>query len=126
MAGRSYRRGRSTGGFAIVRDVVSAANRAPWWAALLFGIVPWMIFAFAFALPEWIEHQQVTLDDNPFREMIAPWFQRRSHWLTRIGYACLMTGVFFAIRNYVWQRPLDRNERGFVAFLARLLGRSID
>jgi len=124
MGRRRYRRRSSTSGAAIVSDVISAANRAPWWAALLLGVLPWLIFALA--LPAWIEHQQAALEGNPFRAMIAPWFERRMHWLGWIGNACLVAGLFFAVRNYLWQKPLDRNERGLVAFLARLLGRNLD
>lgn len=124
MARRRYRRRSSTSGAAIVGDVISAANRAPWWAALLLGIVPWLIFAFA--LPAWIEHQQTDLEGNLFRPMIESLFARRIHWLTWIGNACLVAGAFFAIKNYIWQRPMDRDERGLVAFLARLLGRTLD
>lgn len=125
MARRRYRRRSSPSGGAIVGDVVAAADHAPWWAALLLGIVPWLIFAFA--LPAWIEHQQFTLHDSVFREMVAQMFDRRVHWLKWIGNACLLAGLFFAVRNYFWQQPpLGRNERGLVAFLARMLGRGMD
>lgn len=124
MGRRRYRRRSSTSGAAIVGDVISAANRAPWWAALLLGIVPWLIFAFA--MPAWIEHQEAALEGNLFRQMVDQVFARRIHWLTWIGNASLIAGVFFAIKNYVWQQPVSREERGLVAFLARLLGRSID
>ena len=90
----------------------------------MLGIVPWLIFAFA--LPAWIEHQQTDLEGNLFRPMIESLFARRIHWLTWIGNACLVAGAFFAIKNYIWQRPMDRDERGLVAFLARLLGRTLD
>jgi len=121
--GRRSRR-RRTSGAAMIGDIVSAANRAPWWAALLLGSVPWLIFAFA--LPAWIEHQQAALEGNMFRQIVDQAFARRIHWLTGIGNACLIAGVFFAIKNYVWQHPLSRDGRGLVAFLARLLGRSVD
>lgn len=119
-----YRHRNSTSGGAVIGDVISGANRAPWWAALLLGVVPWLISAFF--LPAWIEHQQAALEGNPFRAMIAPLIERRMHWLGWIGNACLIAGVFVAVRSYLWQQPLKRNERGLVAFLARLLGRNLD
>lgn len=124
MARRRYRRRSSTSGAAIVGDVISAANRAPWWVTLLLGFVPWLIFVFA--LPAWIEHQQAALEGNMFRPMVEQLFARRIHWLTWMGNACLVAGAFFAVKNYIWQRPMDREERGLVAFLARLLGRALD
>lgn len=125
MPRRRYRRRSSTSGAAIVGDVVAAAGRAPWWAALMLGIVPWVIFAFA--MPAWIEHQQSALHDNMFREMVAQMFDRRVHWLKWIGNACLIAGLFFAVRKYFCQQPpLSRNERGLVAFLSRILGRGMD
>lgn len=124
MARRRYRRRNSTSGAAIVGDVVSAANRSPWWAALQLGIVPWVIFAFM--LPAWIEHQQAALEGNMFSQMVDQVFARRIHWLIWIGNACLIAGVFFAIKNYFWQQPLGRDECGLVALVSRLIGRGID
>lgn len=124
MARRRYRRRHPASGAAIVGDIVSAANRAPWWSALLLGIVPWLILAFA--LPAWIEHQLTALDGSMFRQMLDQVFARRIHWLTWTGNACLIAGAFFAIKNYVWQRPINRDEHGLVALIARFLGRSID
>lgn len=124
MARRRHRRRSSTSGAAVVSDVVRAANRASWWAALLLGILFWVVFALA--LPAWIEHQQATLEGNIFLQMVDQVFARRIHWLSWIGNACLIAGAFFAVKNYIWQQPIDRNGRGIVAFLARLLGRSID
>ncbi|WP_457831312.1 hypothetical protein, partial [Staphylococcus aureus] len=65
------------------------------------------------------------LEGNLFRPIIEQLFAHRVHWLTCIGNACLVAGVFFAIKNYVWQQPIDRDEGGIEAFLARLLGRSM-
>lgn len=124
MARHRYRRRDSNSGAAVVGDLVVVANRASWWVALLLGVVLWAVFSFA--LPAWIAHQQMAMNENLFRPLIDQLFTRRLHWLNWIGYACLAVGVFFAVKNYVWSQELDRDGRGVVAFLARLLGRSLD
>lgn len=124
MARRRYRRPSSTSGAAIVGDVISVANSASCCAALLLGIAPWLIIAFA--LPASNEHQQGPLDSNMFRQMVDEVFALRIHWLTWIGTACLTAGAFFAVKTYTWRQPVDRDERRLVASLVRLLGRSID
>lgn len=61
-----------------------------------------------------------------FRPLIEQLFERRGHWLKWVGDACLIAGVFFAIKDYIWQRPMDRGGQGLAALIARLLGSSID
>ena len=124
MARRRYRRRGSNSGAAIVGDVISTANRTPWWMALLLGVTLWLIFAVG--LPLWIEHQQAALDGNMFHQMVEQIFSRRIHWLAWVCNACLTASAFFAIKNYFWQQPFDREQRRFAAFIARVLGRSID
>lgn len=109
---------------AIVSDVVVTANSASWRIALLLGVTCWLTFALA--LPAWINHLYATLDGNPFQSIVEPFFARRTHWLTRIGNACLLVGVFFAIKNYLWPQPIGGDGRRLIVFFARLLGRNTD
>ncbi|MFT6286361.1 MAG: hypothetical protein ACJA09_001107 [Alcanivorax sp.] len=39
---------------------------------------------------------------------------------------CLLTGAFFAPRNYLIGHNAGSNERGIMAFIAKMLGRNID
>jgi len=119
MARRRYRRKSSPLG-----DVAYIGARLPWWGALLLGVVTFALFYFA--LPAWLSAKLAEQSTNKFYPILEAVFERRMHWLQWLGIACGLVGVYFAARNYILTSRAGANERGLVAWLAKLLGRSID
>lgn len=121
--GRRYRKSRLGAG-SLIRDTAYISSRLPWWGALLVGCILLLVFYVIF--PAWFESILAGEQSNIFYPFMDAWFGRKIHWVKFLGVACAFVGGFFALRNYFYQHPVGRNERGIVGFLARLFGRSLD
>lgn len=119
--GRRYRRRSSPN--EIISDTVFIGSRLPWWGALLFGILTFVIFYFI--IPAWLDSKLASQPDNIFHPMLEAVFGRRIHWSERIGIACGLVGLFFCIRNYILLSRAGYQERGLVGILARMFGRDL-
>lgn len=92
--------------------------------ALVVGLV---LFVFLYwMVPTWFENNLAKLEGN----MFLPIVEARFHYLIRAcqwtAVACLLVGLYFAIRNAYIFSPSQKGENRLVAILARLLGRSIE
>lgn len=122
--GRRYRRRRSNNIVSVIPDIVHIASRLPWWGALLTGIVSYFLIAILFA--GFIEGHIASQAGSQFHEIIEARYGRLVHVFNWVGIACFVVGLLFAIRNYFVSISSTSNEKGIVAFLAKLIGRSID
>ncbi|WP_462175960.1 hypothetical protein [Pseudoalteromonas gelatinilytica] len=122
--GRRYRRRRSNSIVSVIPDIVHIASRLPWWGALLTGIVSYFLIAILFA--GYIEGHITSQAGGQFHVIIEARYGRLVHVCNWVGIACFVVGLFFAIRNYFVSISSTSNEKGIVAFLAKLIGRSID
>lgn len=122
--GRMYRRRRSNSIVSVIPDIVHIASRLPWWGALLTGIVSYFLIAILFA--GYIEGHIASQAGSQFHVIIEARYGRLVHVCNWVGIACFVIGLFFAIRNYFVSISSTSNEKGIVAFLAKLIGRSID
>ncbi|HDY8039334.1 TPA: hypothetical protein ACGUOS_004368 [Vibrio vulnificus] len=120
--GRRYR--RRSNGLAIVRDSVYIAARLPWWAAISFGLISFLIFYFGF--PAFLESKASEMNSSAFSQVFDSIFMRRIHWFEWLGIACGLIGVFFGVRNYAVSSHAGYEERGLIAFLAKIISRNID
>jgi uncharacterized membrane protein YczE len=123
MGGR-YRRRRSNSIVTVVSDVVHITSRLPWWGALLTGVISYLFIAIG--LGGYIEGHIASQAGNQFHVVMEARFGRLVHICNWVGIACLVAGLFFAIRNYFVNSHATGNEKGIVAFLSKLIGRSID
>ncbi len=119
--GRRYR--RRSNGSAIVSDSVYIAARLPWWAAILFGFISFLIFYFGF--PAFLETKASELSGSAVSQAFESIFIRRIHWFKWLGIACGLVGVFFGIRNYSASSCAGYKERGLVALIAKIVSRNI-
>jgi len=120
MARRYYRRKSST---SIISDTVFIGARLPWWGALVFGALVFVIFYFV--IPAWIESKILVHGDSPMLFALAEVVSRKMHWSQYVGIVCALVCVFFAIRNFLIAKNPSYTERSIVGLLARLLGREI-
>lgn len=120
--GRRYKRKSSAS--SILRDIIYIASRLPWWGALLIGFISGALFYFI--IPFWLELELQDGRDNRLFIPIEAWYSRHIHKFQWMGIASVIAGLFFAIRNYFFQRNVGYYERSFVGFLSKLLGRNID
>jgi len=121
MRKRQYRRKSNT---SIISDTVFIGARLPWWGALVFGALLFVIFYFV--IPAWIESKILVHGDNPLLFAVSEVMSRRMHWFQYVGIVCGLVGVFFAIRNFLTAKFPSYTERGIIGFIARLLGREIN
>lgn len=63
---------------------------------------------------------------SPVLKAIESFLMRRVSWLEWIGIACGLTGLFFGFRNYIEQSNVGYKERGLVAFLVKIISKSIN
>lgn len=119
--GRRYRRSNSAG--SIISDTAFIGSRLPWWGALMFGAFTFVVFYFI--IPTWLESKLASQSESMFHPMLEVIFGRRIHWSEWVGIACGLVGIFFGIRNYLWLGQAGYQERGIVAFLARMFGRDL-
>lgn len=122
--GRRYRRRRSNSIVSIVADVVHIASSLPWWGALLAGIASYILVAIV--LGGYIEGHIASQVGSKFYALIEVRFDRLVHVCNWVGIACFIAGLFFAIRNYFVSSYARNNEKGIVAILSKLIGRSLD
>ncbi|WP_298942732.1 hypothetical protein [uncultured Psychromonas sp.] len=116
--GRRYRKRTS-----IVSDTVVIGSRLPWWGALIFGSLSFVLFYFI--IPSWLEAKLATESQNMFYPLLEAFFGRRIHWFKWTGIACGLIGLFFCIRNYFFNNSAEYSERTIVGFFARMFGRDL-
>ena len=115
--GRRYK--RRSHGSAIVNESVYIAAKLPWWAAICFGFISFLVFYFGF--PAFIDSKASEMSDRAVSQAFESIFMRRVHWFEWLGIACGLIGVFFGFRNYLVLSYAGHEERGLVAFLAKSL-----
>lgn len=120
--GRRYR--RRSHGSAIVSNSVYIAARLPWWAAVCFGFISFLIFYFGF--PAFLESKASELNASAVSQAFESIFIRRIHWFKWLGIACGLIGVFFGFRNYLASSYAGYEERGLVTLLAKIISRNIN
>lgn len=119
--GRRYRK-RSSASL-IVSDTAYIGSKLPWWGALIFGVISFVLFYYL--IPAWFEAHLVSQSQNAFHPILEAIFGRRIHWSRWIGVACGLIGVFFGVRNYFFLNHAGYHERGIVGFFAKILGRDL-
>ncbi|MDO6526758.1 hypothetical protein Q4519_13790 [Motilimonas sp. 1_MG-2023] len=122
--GKRYRRRRSNSIASVIPDIVHVASRLSWWGALLTGIIAY--FLIAILLGGYIEGHIASQAESKFYVIIEARFGRLVHVCNWVGIAGFLVGVFFAIRNYFVLSRATSNEKGIVAFLSKLVSRSVD
>lgn len=122
--GRGYRKRRSNSIASVIPDVAHIASRLPWWGAFLAGVISY--FLIAIILGGYIEDNIASQAGNKFYVVIEARFGRLVHVCNWVGIACFIAGLFFAVRNYFVSNLASDSEKGIVAFLSKLIGRSID
>jgi len=96
--GRRYRRRKSAAG-SIIGDSAYIGSRLPWWGALFFGLLSFLLFYFA--IPYWLEAHLLERQESMFYPALEQILGRRIHWFRWIGFTCALIGAFFGIRNYL-------------------------
>lgn len=122
--GRRYRRRRSNSIVSIIPNVVHIASRLPWWGALLTGVISY--FLIAVVLGGYIDGHIASQAGSKFHAVIEARYGRLVYVCNWVGIASFVAGLFFAIRNYFVSNRASGKEKGIVAFLSKLIGRSID
>jgi hypothetical protein len=122
VMGRRYK--RRSHGSAIVNESVYIAAKLPWWAAICFGFISFLVFYFGF--PAFIDSKASEMSDRAVSQAFESIFMRRVHWFEWLGIACSLIGVFFGFRNYLVLSYAGHEERGLVAFLAKIISRNIN
>lgn len=120
--GRRYRR-RSHAN-QIISDSVFIGSRLPWWGALLFGLVTFVLFYFI--IPSWLEAKIAADANSSIYPALKALFGRRMHLFEWLGIVCGLIGLFFCVRNYLVMGQANSKERGIVGMLTKLLGRRWD
>lgn len=119
---RRYR--RKSAANSIISDSAIIASRLPWWGALTFGFITFLIFYFF--VPSFLEAKLAEQSANRFYSIYQVIFEHRIHWIEWIGITCLLIGIFFGMRNYFMDSRASYQETWFVSFLAKILGRNVD
>lgn len=120
--GRRYRRRNSLG--SVVTDVVRVAARLPWWGALLVGFLAYLVISIG--LGGYLEGKLAVQEGSQFYPVLQARFGRLIRLTDWVGYASMVVGAFFAIRNHFFGANAQNTEKGIVGVVARILGRSID
>jgi len=120
--GKRYR--RRSHASQIISDSAFIGSRLPWWGALLFGLVTFLLFYFI--VPSWLESKIASGEGSVIYPAIEALFGRRMHLFEWLGIVCGLIGLFFCVRNYLVIEQGSVRERGIVVMLAKLLGRNID
>ncbi len=108
----------------LVGDAVYIASRLSWWGALLTGIVFYVLISVV--LGGYFESQMVAQESTKFFWVTKSWFVRLTNVCEWAGTACLIAGVFFAIRNYFLSNQARRTERSLVTLVSKFLGRYLN
>lgn len=122
--GRRYRSRRSNSIVSVIPAVVHIASRLPWWGALLTGVMSY--FFVAIVLGDYMEGHIASQAGSRFYVVIEARYGRLVRICNWVGIACFIAGLFFAIRNYFVSAHANGSEKGIVAFVSKLIGRSID
>ena len=120
--GRRYR--RRSAASSIISDTVYIGSKLPWWGAITFGLVTFILFYFV--APAWLESKLAAQESSRFYPMLEATFGRRIHWFEWVGIACGLVGLFFGVRNYLLPNQAGSKERGIVALLSKLFSRGLD
>ncbi|MCC4834774.1 hypothetical protein LMH66_19200 [Shewanella sp. 10N.7] len=120
--GKGYRNGSS--GAQIVKDSVYISARLPWWGAIGFGAVLFVLFYFG--IPAYLESKIADANGSLLTQAFESLFIRRIHLFEWVGIACALTGAFFGIRNYLVHGSASNIEQGIVSFISKLISRGID
>jgi drug/metabolite transporter (DMT)-like permease len=120
--GRRYR--RRSHASQIISDSAFIGSRLPWWGALLFGVITFLLFYFI--IPSWLEAKIAADTGSRIYPAIEALFGRRIHLFEWLGIVCGLIGLFFCVRNYFVMGQANSKERGIVGMLTTLLGRHID
>lgn len=122
MARPPYRRrSRSS---QIVGDTVYIANRLPWWATAIFGLILFIVLYWV--VPTWLASKLETSGSTAVRPMLEFMVGRRVHWFQWIAIAIGIACSFLAIRSYLRARRLSRGAEQDTNWLSRLIARLID
>jgi len=108
----------------MVSDVTYISARLPWWLALLFGLILFLIFYYGF--PAYLLSALEENSQSKMAPAIEAIFARRIHWFQWLGVAFGLVGSFFAVRNFAFQQSAGRSEQGIVSLLAKIIARKID
>ena len=119
---RRYR--RKSAANSIISDSAVIGSRLPWWGALTFGLVTFLIFYFF--IPSFLEAKLAEQSANRFYSVYQVIFEHRMHWFEWIGIACLLIGIFFGVRNYFINARASYQETWLVSFLAKIFSRNLD
>lgn len=122
--GRRYRRRQKSGITSVVSDVVIIASGLSWWGALLVGITSYILISVI--LVGHIEGIIASQASSNIHLLTAVRLSHLVYICNWVGLACLIVGLFFAVRNYFVSKHANRNERSIVTILAKLLGRNFD
>lgn len=121
---RRYRKRNKNRLSSVVADVAHMASRLPWWGAFLMGVASYLLIAHGLA--GYIESLTAAQKGN----LLYPVIESRNGRLVSacrwVGVSCFLVGVFFAVRNYFDHAGAGTSEKGMVAVLAKLLGRTVD
>jgi hypothetical protein len=90
---------------------------------ILLGILLFMIFYWM--IPDWLNHELITLQNNAIRPIAETLFVRRIYWIQLAGIALGLICAFFAIRNYLLTRSISKSGGNF-KFFNRLCAKIID
>lgn len=100
------------------------AAALPWWGALVLGVISYLVIAVGFG--GFVESQIAAQEGSRFHSFLEIRLGRFAQIAEWVGLSCVIVGVFFAVRNYVFGNTAERTERGVVGFLARIFGRNLD
>ncbi|WP_129980009.1 hypothetical protein [Shewanella algae] len=117
--GRRYRRRNNTS--QIISDSVAIGSRLPWYGALFFGLISFLIFYYV--VPHWLESRLVTAQGTASYPAVEMMYGRGIRLFHYLGIATGAVGLFFSVRNYFCMVSLERRQRGIVALLAKMFGR---
>lgn len=121
---RRRRRRRRAGLGSVVLDVARAAARLPWWGALIFGLCAYVLLGVLFS--GYVEFLISKQHGSPFGEVAQARLGPILRALNWVAIACLVSGVFFALRNAFVQRSVSTGESWWIAMASRILGRNLD
>jgi hypothetical protein len=120
--GRRYRRRSHSS--QIIADSVVIGSRLSWVYALLFGLISFLIFYYAF--PYWLESRLNAAQGVVSYPGLEVMYGRGIRLFHYLGIATGAVGLFFAVRNYFVLSSTNRSENRVIALLARLIGRHFD
>lgn len=122
VMGRRYR--RRSNASQIISDSVVIGSRLPWYGALLFGLISFLIFYYV--VPDWLESRINAAQGAIIYPALEVMYGRGIRLFHYLGIATGAIGLFFTVCNYFILSSTNRSENHIVALLARLIGRQLD